>query len=520
MSGLITRRDFLKGLGAVGGSTALHALGVAPRSTYAGPLRLQGNGAGRRVIILGAGLAGLTAAYELQQAGYDCQILEARQRAGGRIWTVRGGEAAQEIDGPNQQAQFEEGLFFNAGAHRIPQHHRATLDYCRRFQVPLRAFITFNTATYFYNENVGPLSGRTVRMRRAWTDLQGHSFALLALAIQSGALDNDIDPANKETMLEYLADYGNLNDAYAYAGASQAGYSEEPGAGDAEGTPLEVLDRSALLQSEFWRYFPFDWDYNWQMSQVHPDGGMDRIVAAFVEQVGAERIQYGAVVRELRRTETGVRIVYATGAGNQTAEAVGDYSVCTIPLPVLRTLTTDFPAPVQEAIGAIEYEPAVRVGLQCAPRFWEDEDHIYGGPTFTNLGIGRIWYPSHHYHAPKGILVGADNLGAAATAFGELTPAERIETTLAQVSKIHPQVCDRFETGFAVAWQRQPYSLGAWAVYSNEQRADLYPRLLDFDERIHLAGDHMSYLSGWMEGAVLSAQAVVEKVHAHAQGRA
>lgn len=512
----ITRRQLLQLLSVMGGAAighhALRALGFFAPSSSNGHFQLQGQGGGQRVLILGAGLAGLTAAYELSQAGYNCRVLEARSRAGGRIWTVRNGSQPEEDGG--QTVSFDDGLFFNAGPDRIPQHHRAVLSYCKAFGLRVRPFVTLNTATYYYNENVPALAGQKVRMGQAWTDLRGYSHAMLARALESGAINVGLNDEDRQRLIDYLVSFADLADDLTYTGSGQAGFTTPAGAFAQEGTPVEPLPLSDLLHAEYWPYFPIDWDYNQQLALVHPFDGMDQIVSAFEERVGS-LIEYRADVHEIRRTPEGVRVVYADADGSEQ-EAEGDYCICTIPLPVLATLETDFPPEVQRGIAEIQYEPAVKVGLQCANRFWEDEDYIYGGGTFTNLNIGQIWYPSHGYHAPKGILTGAYTIGAGAQELGELSPQARIEETLRQDAKIHSQVQETFENGFSVAWQNVPYSQGAWAVYTPEQRQAIYPLLLDFDERIYLAGDHMTYLSGWMEGAVLSAQQVAQRIHERA----
>ena len=98
------------------------------------PFSLSGQVSGVRVVILGAGLAGMTVAYELGKVGFDCRVLEARARPGGRVFTVRRGTVSEE-DGPGQTAAFDEGLYFNAGPMRISHHHHTTLAYCRELQV-------------------------------------------------------------------------------------------------------------------------------------------------------------------------------------------------------------------------------------------------------------------------------------------------------------------------------------------------------------------------------------------------
>src|SRR5262247_1077210 len=126
------RRDLLALIGASAGGTAMYhamsSLGFAAESTYAGPIKLEGDPKGASVLILGAGLAGLVAALELRKAGYKVQVLEYNERAGGRTWSFRGGDRYTELGGEEQVCQFDSGLYINPGPWRIPYHHHAILD--------------------------------------------------------------------------------------------------------------------------------------------------------------------------------------------------------------------------------------------------------------------------------------------------------------------------------------------------------------------------------------------------------
>src|ERR1700757_2395129 len=142
------RRDLLSLIGAAAGGTGMYqamtSLGLAAESPYRGPIRLEGDPRGASVVILGAGLAGMTAAYELGRVGYKVQILEYNARPGGRNWTIRGGDTYTELGGATQRCQFDEGLYFNSGPWRIPYHHNGPLDYCRRLGVKLETFQQLN----------------------------------------------------------------------------------------------------------------------------------------------------------------------------------------------------------------------------------------------------------------------------------------------------------------------------------------------------------------------------------------
>ena len=141
---MLTRRNFIERAALAGGASLAYetmtGLGLLAAPATQGPsFDLQGNGAGVKVIILGAGIAGMTTAYELGKLGYNCQVLEARERPGGRAHTIRRGTVSEE-DGPTQTCAFDEGQYFNCGAMRIAYHHSTTLAYCRELQVPVERF--------------------------------------------------------------------------------------------------------------------------------------------------------------------------------------------------------------------------------------------------------------------------------------------------------------------------------------------------------------------------------------------
>ena len=145
----LTRRSFLEQFGLVGGSALVMS---AMRSwelmaAQAGPRPvLSGRPNGTKVIVLGAGVSGMTVGYELGKLGYDVRILEARDRVGGVNWTLRRGATHTEIGpgGETQVCNFDEGLYHNGGPWRLPHWHTGVLGYCKELGVPLEIFINEN----------------------------------------------------------------------------------------------------------------------------------------------------------------------------------------------------------------------------------------------------------------------------------------------------------------------------------------------------------------------------------------
>jgi monoamine oxidase len=156
----------------------------------------------------------------------------------------------------------------------------------------------------------------------------------------------------------------------------------------------------------------------------------------------------------------------------------------------------------------------VKLGLQFKRRFWEQDEQIYGGITYTDLPIMNIGYPNTGFFgAGKGVLLGGYIWGANAMKFTAMTPAERIEKGLEYGSQIHRQYRQEFDNGVAVAWHRSPFSMGCFGMWTEETRAKHYDDLCAIDNRIALAGEHASYIPGWQEGAITSSLDAIGRLH-------
>ena len=268
---VLTRRDFLTRAAAVGGASLVYE-GMTGLGLLAAPTQtrfdLAGRVSGIRVLVLGAGLAGLTVAYELGKVGYDCRVLEARARPGGGVFTVRRGTVSEE-DGSSQTAAFDDGLYFNAGPMRISHHHETTLAYCRELQVPVEVFVADSESAYLYQTRSSTLAGRRIRLREARADFDGYIAELLSKALSQAQLDQPLTTDDREKLLAYLRRLGALDQQRQYRGSPRrSGYQERS-------APLPLHD---LLGANFDFYLGIDWDSQPTMFQVA--GGMDRLPAA------------------------------------------------------------------------------------------------------------------------------------------------------------------------------------------------------------------------------------------------
>ena len=522
MRGNLSRRRFLRLVARAGGTRALYATMaqlnlLAVPAAYAGPPQLPpASGEGVRVLVLGAGIAGMTAAYELARAGYACSVLEARGRPGGRNWSIRRGDTVEE-EGSIQSCTFDADphMYFNAGPARIPHHHRAILDYCKAFGVPLEVMVNDNRATSFQDD--GAFAGKPVSTRRVLHDGRGFIAELLAKAISKDALAEALSGEDKERMLAFVRCFGALRADNTYKGSPRSGYREAPGL--MPGQLNEPLALNELLKSEFWEYkLYFSERFDQAATMLQPVGGMDRIAHAFAQRLGGS-IAFGTVVTALKRTGAGVMAIARDARGREFA-VEADYAVCTVPFAVLGRLASDLSPAHKAAIAACRYVKAAKLAFQADRRFWEEDHQIYGGISWTRRDITQIWYPSAGYHAQKGILIGAYIWSDPATeAFAKMTPQQRLEAAIVSGESIHPGYRNEVSRGVAVCWGNVPYSGGAWADWSAEARTTAYPILNAPDGPIHFAGEHMSYLTGWQEGAVLSAHNAVRAIAERVQAR-
>lgn len=537
-----TRRRFLEKVGAAGGAAALYetmtALGlIGVPDAWAGPPKLaSGSGNGKTVLILGAGIAGLTAAYELSRAGYGCKILEAQHRAGGRNLTARRGtlitEHSSEHGVTHQRARIDEGLYINMGPGRLPYHHRRVLHYCRTLGVALEPYVMETTANLYQTD--GAFAGKAQPNRHITHDTQGYIAELLAKAINANALDEHLHDGDRDRLLDLLTAFGDLrpkgaDDAFAYIGSTRSGY-ELPLSVVQQVNPKTRYPLGDLLDSRFWRNrFYQPQDYLWQPTLFQPVGGMDQIVEGFLRKVG-ELIDYKAVVTKIGLVDDGVEVTYRDRRGRERRERA-DYCISNIPMPVLKGISApSFSKEFSDAIAQVHFTNGCKVGWQANKRFWENDDNqIFGGISWTDHIIAQMWYPSNDYFSKKGTMTGAYIPGAHraygerpvvddARTFGRLSLADRLQAAREGGMRLHPEIGDDrvvpLSRGVSIAWQHVPFQRGQAADYDPKDAKDraAYARLLEPEGRFLVVGDQVSPLPGWQEGAIMSALHAIEHV--------
>ena len=512
---------------------------IAPQT----PGRLpEASGRGHEVLVLGAGIAGLVAAYELHLAGCRVRVLEARERVGGRCWTLRGGDRVVEYGGAEQTCQFPAGEYLNAGANRILPGHRGVLDYVHRFGLPLELFASGpQSETWVLRRTPGhPLTGQKLRFRQLNRDEIGHALAKLLELLGPAA-----DPSGEAAALAAWARrFGELDPAGRYAGSPARGYRIPPGGADRPGeleTPLDA--------AELWSYGALCRIPAEVNSPAFPTpvltltGGMDHLPKALAAALPPDCLQLGAEVVRLRQDASGVTVTWKDLATGALHEERAQQTVCTLPFTLLSRIDSDFTPPIQAIIGALAYEPIVKVGLDFRRRFWERDDGIYGGYSFMDDPNLILMYPSQglgqeggDYRSPWEQAQAQDqNLGSGAghrPATGQdlggglvtlyypasrdslrvtgLDPEARIQAGLRDLEYLHPGVRQDLRSAVSVPWSRIPWSAGCAGAWTDKARKQDLPRLAAGDRRVLFAGEHISHIPAWMEGSVQSAHAALD----------
>jgi monoamine oxidase len=447
----------------------------------------------QRVVIVGAGMAGLVAATELMRAGHDPVVLEARGRVGGRIHTLR--------------EPFTDGLYAEAGAMRIPRTHDLTLAYCARFGLRLTPFTMNNPQSYVF------LSGRRWRSG----EVQSNP-ACLPFALADGECGRTVDALWAESIAGLVDRVAREGDG-AWGGIvkewdhcstreflEQRKWSE--GAIEAFGL---LQFQEALMNSSFLELFREEVTRCY-VDLAEIEGGMDRLPGAFLPAL-RPRIRFGAKMIALDQDERSATVHYQTPAGRFTE--TGDHVIVTAPFTVLRHVETlkPFSPAKQRAIRQLHYDASAKILFQCRRRFWEEDDGIRGGGTATDLPIRALYYPDHGRETGRGVLLASYTWSEDAQRWGSLAPGDRITQALENVALIHPQVTQEFEIGTSYMWHHDEFAGGAFALFDPGQQTRLYEAIIAPEGRIHFAGEHASLAHAWIQGAIESGLRVALAIH-------
>ena len=506
----VTRRNFIMAVSQAGGVAAavlaLQGMGLDPAfaNEPASVLNLKPDGGkGIKVVVLGAGMAGLAAAYELRRGGYDVTVLEGRDRPCGRAWTIRPGDKVEFTDGTAQMCNFEAGHYLNPGPARIPSHHQTLLGYIRELQVPIEVEVNVSRGSYLWNKAAN--DGAPMQMRRAMNDTRGYVSELLAKSVNKSALDQELTGLDKEKFVSFLRQYGDLSSDLFYKGSLRSGYKQYPGAADTIGIKNDPLTLKSLLDQDMWQQLLFEESMDQQATMFQPVGGIDQTGRALAKSLG-KIVKLSSQVTEIRRNGAGVKVTYKDLKSGKVSVVAADYMISTIAVHLLSRIPNDLPADIQSDIAQVTGGDGMKIGFESR-RFWEQDYNIYGGISQAKDPRAAIWHQSGGYHTQRGITV----FYGGAPEFGKLPLKEQIEGGRAAIDGIYPGHGKELDKAILVQWSKVPWNEGTGAHFTAET-AGLYDRLNKGEPPFFFAADYLSHISGWQEGAIRSGHYAVSKI--------
>ncbi len=458
-----------------------------------GLVKTLGTARPKKVIIVGAGLAGLAAGLELKRAGHEPVILEAQQRVGGRVYTLRD--------------PFTAGLYAEVGAMRIPRAHSLTMAYIEKFGLKTNDFTMDNPNAYYY------IGGRKVRAHEAKQDPSLLGFEVHAS--EQGKTAGEMYEKALQPLLQTLekGGAGAWEEIVAkYDQYSTREFLELNGWSEGMIEMFGLLaNQESVMNSSFLELFRED-SGNYYTNMLELDGGTDRLPHAFLPELKAN-IRFGAKMIAMDQTPDGVTIHYETKAGKFAEN--GDYAIITVPFPVLRHVEVlkPFTRAKQRAIRQLHYDASAKILFQCKRRFWEEDDGIFGGGTMTDLPIRNLYYPDHGRETGRGVILASYTWSEDAQRWGSLKPDDRIVQALDDVAEIHPQIMKEFEVGTSWMWHDDEFAGGAFALFDPGQQTLLHNEIIKPEGRIHFAGEHASLYHAWIQGAFESGLREAAAIH-------
>jgi monoamine oxidase len=499
-----TRRELLRA-----GALAAPALAALPRlaawaapeppPTPPAPLPPRAAGAPVSVIVIGAGLAGLAAAYELTTAGHEVTVLEARQRPGGRVYTVR--------------EPFTAGLHADAGAFGFTDGYRQVVRYAKLLRVPMAPTVPDPLPAVYH-----------LRGKRFTFDLMAKGaepdwpyrltpeerrLGFRGMFLKWFAVTDQIgDPTDPSWRVEpwRSLDQVSLADFLRRQGASREAVEMLAdavgwGYGWEHGSALHRLLSDVALE------------YEGQKGLMFP-GGMDALPRAFAAALGG-RIRFGDAVQGVRVLPDAVRVRFrGRGGAGAAGEVAADRVICTVPCPALRRIDVEprLPASRREILEQLEYTPVTRLFLQVRRRFWTEAGE--GGRAFTDLPIRVVnEHPPDRPAGPGPSILECHVRGAEAARLAAMDQAAQLALAVEHLEKVHPGFRRHYQAGVSVAWGADPWAGGGYAWWQPGQMTRWAPELATAVGRLHFAGEHTSLLGRSMEGALESGHRAAREVH-------
>jgi monoamine oxidase len=413
---------------------------------------------GHQIIIVGAGLAGLSAAYELVRAGLDVQVFEAQQRLGGRVYTV----------------QLGAGQYGDLGAEFVDENHTAFKAYVAEFNLKLDPACQFPDDLYWF------FDGRLYN-RKSLNNEQGVALDNLYTELQN-LVDNQQDPL--QTLDEWLDE--RAISAFGRRIARLQAHS------------LFATDPE-LIGPGFFAYPGVQGSFNMRVRH-----GSSSLVNALAQRLG-KRVHTNSPVRRIQQTDDTISVTVETE--NSAVEVMADIVLVTIPWSVLRHIPIEAPLvdAQREAISSLPYGGVVKTLLQYPYHFWSQPNF---GIVLVEGNYHAIWEPTFAQIGTNKIL----SCFSGGTPSLDLTD-QASDLAVATVRAIYPDAPETISS-YSYNWSTDEWAQGAYCYFRPGDLHRFNPLLTMPAGRIFFAGEHTAPVEyrGYMEGAIRSSQRAVQQI--------
>lgn len=497
---------------------------------------------GKRVGIIGGGLAGMSAAFELRKLGFDITIFEAsEERIGGRVYTY--------------YFDKEKKLYGELGAMRIPVNHETVWHYINLFKLKTRPFYQTDSNSFIYLHQTrvrnDPYGNNVMKdiyptydlspweRRTPWQELGYYGIEAPILKAPPSVRSEIIQVKDKYSQQLLLWDSLNTRQMYEHQKLSQNAINLLTNLFAIGGA--FIYNNYADLAQE---YFPVNF---WFLYEIN--GGLANLPRAFYNSFMSDtpEVYYPNIPSQLlgkinwkagnsvkgiyQKDNNCVTLSYENNSKQGLQYQNFDYVVCAIPFSVLRTMDIKpmFSSTKMQAIKEVNYGNSQKTLLNCNRRFWEEQG-IFGGGSYTDLPITTIWYPSHPPKQERnvmpqnatsinpGVLLASYNFNLDAVRLGNMNKEERLEKIERNVEEVHglqKGTLDSIVTGAKTQeWNEDPLFRGAFCYLTPEQKKlfSWEMTLPEYNNRVYFAGEHVSAIHRWMQGALQSGMNVANAI--------